>query len=672
MRRTRIAIALALLLAALPAGAAADKPPRLPKTKGWIECKSPHFTLVSSVSRSSTTRLASRLEKFRAALAQITKGFELDTRVPTHTFVFRNASSYRPYRLNADGSEMNVSGYFLPRPYRNYITIDSSTPGRPMHVVYHEYFHAVIEASIGDLPLWLNEGLAEYFSTFKSYPGSTTVEAGHPIAQHLAHLSEQGGMPWFDVFNLDKRSPAYNEGSRQGSFYAQSWLIVHYLHSTDEGVKALGRYLTQLRSGSEEPEAFAAAFGKSPAKLGADAEKYLETGSRFIEWKLGEEAASPAVEVRELEPSEVLYRLGELLAQRGQRPAARRHLDAAEAAGWNGPTLDTARAAAAFYAEDPDAAEALLRAAIEAESASPEPYAILGEVLLTRFVESADAMRYHEQTPAPILESRALFGRALELDSEDYSSLVGIAQTYLFEGGDTAPGAAALGRARSLRPLDLDLLQIQASLLARSGNIEAAWALVTRELAPRDPDLAQVAAQFVVDGVLMTAMRSVERDRDAALALIDRALATVDDARLRPELTEVREVIASGGSVYVAETPESEAAGAKSIEIFNRAATAAQQGNLDEAVSLLDELIPICSEPKQLCETAVKQRNEMARVAEHNRIVDSVNRAVELANAGEVKKAITRLNELEQTVENPQMLARVRELLKSMGARVDE
>ncbi|HKQ63313.1 MAG TPA: DUF1570 domain-containing protein, partial [Candidatus Polarisedimenticolaceae bacterium] len=311
-------LALSLLVSVL---AASDWKP--PSTKNWVEARSKHFVVVSSAGASRTTKIAVQLERFRLSLARISKGFTLDDQVPTTILVFRNDGELLPYKLDADGVALNVSGYFQPGSFRNFVALDASAGSSPMRVVYHEYFHAVMRASLGDLPLWLNEGLAEYFSTFKTEDLGAVVQVGHPIEEHVALLQQSGMIDWSEVFSTTTRSRTYNERSRQGPFYAQSWLAVHYLNASDERTKALGRYLTLLRSGSDPDQAFETALGTTRAAFATAVTAYgKQGGSNYVWWDLGEDAAKADVAVRELPPGEVLLRLGELQAHRGRREDA--------------------------------------------------------------------------------------------------------------------------------------------------------------------------------------------------------------------------------------------------------------------------------------------------------------------------------------------------------------
>jgi hypothetical protein len=84
--------------------------------------------------------------------------------VPTTVIVFKSESSYRPFK-----PMQNVAGYFQSGPDVNYITLSTesaSSEQSSFTIIFHEYTHLLIDATSGNVPTWVNEGLAEYYSTF--------------------------------------------------------------------------------------------------------------------------------------------------------------------------------------------------------------------------------------------------------------------------------------------------------------------------------------------------------------------------------------------------------------------------------------------------------------------------------------------------------------------------
>src|SRR5262249_32540122 len=136
--------------------------------------------------------------------------------------------SFRPYKPTHDGKPDDRVGWFMPTRDANYIAIDAKADDKhSMETVYHEYMHYVLSTRYLDIPLWFNEGMAEFYSTFRVE--ENMVEIGRPVESHVALLRSAPMIPLAQLFFVDSKSAEYNEVSRQGIFYAQSWALYHYL-----------------------------------------------------------------------------------------------------------------------------------------------------------------------------------------------------------------------------------------------------------------------------------------------------------------------------------------------------------------------------------------------------------------------------------------------------------
>jgi hypothetical protein len=105
----------------------------------------------------------------------------------------------------------------------------------------HEVAHGYLHASVRNLPLWLDEGLAEYFEVGRARQGLNR--------SHVEYLCGQRGVGGWqpDLPRLERLATAADMTQLD---YAESWLWVHFLLS-QEGDKAnlLTAYLADLRSG---------------------------------------------------------------------------------------------------------------------------------------------------------------------------------------------------------------------------------------------------------------------------------------------------------------------------------------------------------------------------------------------------------------------------------------
>lgn len=145
----------------------------------------------------------------------------------------------------------------------------------------HEYTHHILNAAVKQgFPRWYDEGFANYLSTMIITEDGVAV--GDPTAGH-AKVVKEGRAEWIDpetVLSAITFYPNYSryEMRRGGptSFYAQSWLYVHYMRSKPELNGKLADYLKLVDTPGVAPvDAFEEAFGISSKKFHRDAAKYF-------------------------------------------------------------------------------------------------------------------------------------------------------------------------------------------------------------------------------------------------------------------------------------------------------------------------------------------------------------------------------------------------------------
>ena len=105
--------------------------------------------------------------------------------------------------------------------------------------IRHEATHALLHVAIGDIPLWLDEGLAEYFESPNRPEGTN--------AEHLGRLPADLASGWKpDLARLETMKAVRQMSPRD---YRESWGWVHYLLNDSKANKAnLIAYLSELRT----------------------------------------------------------------------------------------------------------------------------------------------------------------------------------------------------------------------------------------------------------------------------------------------------------------------------------------------------------------------------------------------------------------------------------------
>lgn len=213
-------------LAGLAAPAAAQE---LPPSEGWIEVRSPHFVVLSDAGERQARRIAGQFENIRGVYQRALPNARVDAPMPVLIFAARNARTldrllpgYREQTLQA-----RPAGVFVSGNEKHFVALRADASGaNPYQIVYHEYFHVVTRLSLGEIPLWLNEGLAEFWAHAR-FVGRKVI-LGEVAAHHIRRLRDEGLIPFEEFFAVGHASPWYR-GERKGLFYAQAWALVHLL-----------------------------------------------------------------------------------------------------------------------------------------------------------------------------------------------------------------------------------------------------------------------------------------------------------------------------------------------------------------------------------------------------------------------------------------------------------
>src|SRR4051812_46179242 len=158
MRRLSFCACLVLVLL-LPRSVAAE-----PK---WIRVDTPNFIIIGAVGEGRLRSVGMQFEGFREALTLLFSSKATTTAVPTVVVVFPDDKTFDPFKPVYQGKKVDIGGLFVPRQDINYILIGPERSSDSLRSVFHEYAHLVVSNVAPNLPVWLNEGLAEYYSTFE-------------------------------------------------------------------------------------------------------------------------------------------------------------------------------------------------------------------------------------------------------------------------------------------------------------------------------------------------------------------------------------------------------------------------------------------------------------------------------------------------------------------------
>lgn len=247
-------------------------------TPQWVEVRSAHFTVVSDASEKQARHVLDQLERMRWVFQTLYPKVNIDPPDPILVLAAKNTKTFQsvePAPYLAKG-QLNLAGYFLQTPDQNYILLrlDAQEEQHPYATIYHEYTHLQFRGAGESLPLWLNEGIAQFFQN--SQIRDKDVLVGQADVNDILFLREQRLIPLPVLFKVDATSPYYHEEAKGSIFYAESWALTHYLQVTDreKGTDRLRQYLIEVSRHQDAVAAAEKAFGDLK-QLQKDLEFYI-------------------------------------------------------------------------------------------------------------------------------------------------------------------------------------------------------------------------------------------------------------------------------------------------------------------------------------------------------------------------------------------------------------
>ena len=248
--------AVLLLLATLTASAGAS-------AARWFQISTPNFTVLTDSNEKQARRIAGQFEQMRSLFHVLLPNTTDDAGSPIIVLALKDRKSFQslePAPYLAKG-QLDLAGLFLNATDKNYILLRLDAQGEhPFATVYHEYTHFMLRKSPW-LPLWLNEGLAEFYQNTDIQ--EKEVLLGQASADDIYYLRDNRLLPLITLLKVDYKSPYYHEEQKGSVFYAQSWALTHYIEMTDgqKGTHRLAEYAKLLLQGEDSVTAAQHAFG---------------------------------------------------------------------------------------------------------------------------------------------------------------------------------------------------------------------------------------------------------------------------------------------------------------------------------------------------------------------------------------------------------------------------
>ena len=194
-----------------------------------------HLVVLSDEKLPKNHPLLQDLDRLRDEIAD-----ELDLPIqkqPVTVYLFKDESRYAHYLQSRYPLLPPRRAYFVGTPKE--LAVYTFWGERIQEDLRHEYTHGVLHASLMDVPLWLDEGLAEYFEV-TSQPRGLNRE----YAARLMVAVSQGWKP-----SIERLESLQRVEDMQKSDYREAWAWIHFmLHHSEESRSVLVDYLRELRT----------------------------------------------------------------------------------------------------------------------------------------------------------------------------------------------------------------------------------------------------------------------------------------------------------------------------------------------------------------------------------------------------------------------------------------
>jgi len=469
----------------------------------WFETRTTHFNIYSCGAPQDVYKLSARLEQFCEAYTLLA-GVKAVASPPIVVMAFPDHESMMPFLPLYQGKPANLAAFFQRGSDENLIVLalpGTNSAATDMEIIFHEYTHLLFRHNDPIWPLWLKEGMAEIYSTFETTGYNARI--GKPIDHHLRLLAQQPLMPLAELFAVTHDSPQYNESSRQGIFYAESWLLTHFLMAGDNPAyqARFGQFTQLLREGQLPIPAFTNALQTSLPAIEAEFRRYLQQ-DRFapIELTLPADISAPiTLTTRVITPVENYFRLGDELLRVNRLEAAASYFKQAQKLAPAGPLPYEGLGLLAADRGQHDEALRELQEAIQRDSTSFLAYYIHAR---ERYRLTADAQdRYAPLNNVAAAEIRGELQKSLALmpDFGPTHELLGFFE--MVQGENLALAEQHLQRAIQLEPENQSYLFALAQVQLRNRNLTAARLTLQPLLLPNVDERLRAHAEEMIQGI---------------------------------------------------------------------------------------------------------------------------------------------------------------------------
>jgi hypothetical protein len=211
-------------------------------------------------------RIVRELESLRADVSQ-NLGLPISDE-PVHLYLFESKDRYDAFAARHFPGFPARRAFFVET--ETTLSVFAAWQDRIVEDLRHETTHGYVHAVVPAIPLWLDEGVAEFFEIPRADGG---VHAAH-VAHLSGRLLEGTWRP-----DLDRMEALASAGDLSQDHYAEAWCWTHWLlHTTPERRRLLQDYLADVRRDVKTaPLSVRLRHAEGPVDLAAAISAHLES-----------------------------------------------------------------------------------------------------------------------------------------------------------------------------------------------------------------------------------------------------------------------------------------------------------------------------------------------------------------------------------------------------------
>lgn len=199
----------------------------------WYHSEWNNVTIVSNAEKRDSETIAKGVEDFLKNIHRVLPYPARSDAWPLRIYICKDLDTFVQLAPQGAKYETNISGIFTEGiGYDAIILLADARQQRLREILYHELVHREMR-SHGNIPLWLDEGLAEVYSNFRFRKNQMLYALSDP--HHRNWIQRKGSTPLHRLFHVNHGSPEYNHQNLSTSFYATSWIFTHYCLFAEEG-----------------------------------------------------------------------------------------------------------------------------------------------------------------------------------------------------------------------------------------------------------------------------------------------------------------------------------------------------------------------------------------------------------------------------------------------------